>query len=170
MTILLAFWGALLSTVLIVMKVSDYVRNRALIELDVNDPLVKRDSRALSLTLRIENTGNKPTAISNHLLTIFERDNQWTAIPPENKMLHDLPHVTAPTSPTWDVEYVQPGQLLEKKLHFTLPRRCEDETICCHVTTQLDRNRTTSTSLLALNLNKEMVRKLSPPPIPRAML
>jgi hypothetical protein len=163
MILFLASWGALIGTVLLLAKISDRIRNRVLVELDISDPLVKRDSRAFSLTLLIENTGNRPATISSPLLTIFEGDNRWTEIRPANAASHDSPHSTTLISPIWDAEYVHPGQLLEKRLHFTLPRHCKDGTFCCHVTTQLDKTRKASTSLLGLNLHKESARKLSAP-------
>ena len=160
MTLFLSICGALIGTIFAIIKIANHIRNKVVIELDVNDSIVRQDSKILSLTLHMRNTGNKPTSVSNPRLIIFERENWKIEIQPD-EILQEFPPTIETSLPISDVEYIHPGQLLQKRLSFTLPEKREHKTICCQLNTQFGKNQVASTSLLWVNLNKGMTEKLT---------
>ena len=145
-TLFLAICGVLVSTILAIIRIADHIRNKVLIKLDVNNPLV--ESNILSLNLRIRNTGNKPISVLNPYLIIFEEDEENIEIQPQKE------EFSPTTEAVYDARYIHPGQLLQKKLYFALPEKHKHKTICCQLSAQYGKNQVASSQLVRTNLKE----------------
>ncbi len=161
MTFFLLILGVLISTILAIITIATvHIRNKVAIELDVNDLIVRQYSKILSLTLYIRNTGNKPTFVSNPSLVIFKREDSKIEIPPD-EILQEVPTTIETSTLDGNIEYIHSGQLLQKRLCFTLPENCEHKTTCYQLSIRYEKKQFASTSLLWINLNKGMTKKLT---------
>ena len=69
--------------------------------------------------------------------------------------MQEFPLTIETLLPAGDAEYIHQGQLLQKRLSFTLPEKREHKTICCQLSIRYGENQSASSRLVSIDLNEK---------------